>query len=430
MSILVGIANFLKDYIFNQPAFFIGLVALVGLLLQRKSFSDTVQGTTKTIVGVLIITTAAGQIAGQLLSLAPIVQSAFGLPAFSFGNAIGTSNFIAEYGSEITLIMAFGFLLNLLLARFTKFKYIYLTGHLMFWMSLVWVAVLIEGFGTGISSIAIVASGSVMMGLYWTLQPALTQKYMSKVTGSNDLALGHTSATAAFLGGWIGGKVGNPKDSTENMKISENLRFFTDITVATSLVMALVYVVASLFAGAEVVGQYSGATNYVYWGVLEGVKFGAFVTILLLGVRMMIAEIVPAFRGIAQKVVPNAIPALDCPIVYSYAPTAVMIGFLSCFATVIVLSIVCGLTGIGVLIPPMIPIFFPGATAGVFGNATGGRRGAIAAGIVCGLLIGIGEVAMLRIMTTSVPDLFSWATDPDFAVFGSLWRGILSLFGF
>jgi PTS system ascorbate-specific IIC component len=428
MSVLVSITSFLRDYIFNQPAFFIGLVALLGLVLQRKRFSDVVTGTFKTVVGVLIITTAAGQIAGQLLSLAPVIQNAFGLEAFIFEEAMGTDNFIQEYGSLITLVMAFGFLVNLLLARLTRFKYIYLTGHLMFWMSLVWVAVLVETFGRDISATAIVVSGAAVMGLYWTLQPALTQKYMERVTGSDELALGHTTGVAAFLAGWVGERVGKPEDSTENMRLSENLRFFQDITVTVSLVMASVYVLASLFAGSEVVSQFSGGQHYIYWGILEGIKFGAFVTILLLGVRMMIAEIVPAFRGIAQKVVPNAKPALDCPVVFAYAPTAVIVGFLSTFITVIALTVFFGLSGIGVLIPPMIPIFFPGATAGVFGNATGGRRGAIAAGIVTGLIIGIGEVAMIKLMNTTVPDLFAWATDPDWAIFGGLWRLILSLF--
>lgn len=76
----------------------------------------------------------------------------------------------------------------------------------------------------------------------------------------------------------------------------------------------------------------------------------------------------------------------------------------------------------------MIPIFFPGATAGVFGNATGGRRGAILAGVITGLIIGLGEVAMVRVMGTTVPDVFAWATDPDWAVFAGFWRAVLLLF--
>nr|WP_236681367.1 MULTISPECIES: PTS transporter subunit IIC [Spiroplasma] len=39
----------------------------------------------------------------------------------------------------------------------------------------------------------------------------------------------------------------------------------------------------------------------------------------------------PSFKGISDKVVPNAKPALDCPTVFLYVPNAVLIGFISSF---------------------------------------------------------------------------------------------------
>lgn len=46
---------------------------------------------------------------------------------------------------------------------------------------------------------------------------------------------------------------------------------------------------------------------------------------------MVIAEIVPAFKGIADKLVKDAKPALDCPTVFPFAPNAVIVGFLASF---------------------------------------------------------------------------------------------------
>ena len=40
------------------PTFMLGIVALVGLLLQRKTFSQTLVGTIKTMAGVIILFTA------------------------------------------------------------------------------------------------------------------------------------------------------------------------------------------------------------------------------------------------------------------------------------------------------------------------------------------------------------------------------------
>lgn len=87
-----------------------------------------------------------------------------------------------------------------------------------------------------------------------------------------------------------------------------------------------------LFAGADVVKELSGGKNWFMFSIMQSITFAAGVYIILQGVRMVIAEIVPAFKGISDKLVPNARPALDCPVVFPYAPNAVLVGFLSSFA--------------------------------------------------------------------------------------------------
>jgi len=109
--------------------------------------------------------------------------------------------------------------------------------------------------------------------------------------------------------------------------------------------------------------------------------------VVLQGVRMVLGEIVPAFQGIAKKLVPNSKPALDVPIIFPYAPNAVLIGFFVSFivGTISMLAMV-GLNTT-VIIPGVVGHFFCGAAAGVFGNSTGGRRGAILGAAFNGLLI-------------------------------------------
>ena len=100
---------------------------------------------------------------------------------------------------------------------------------------------------------------------------------------------------------------------------------------------------------------------------------------------------------------PNAKPAIDCPVVYPYAPNAVLIGFLSSFAGGIVGMAVLLLAdksfpGLPIILPGVVPHFFCGATAGVFGNATGGLRGCIAGAFAQGLLITFLPVFLMPVL--------------------------------
>ena len=137
----------------------------------------------------------------------------------------------------------------------------------------------------------------------------------------------------------------------------------------------------------------TGAFTFIF---THAIYFGVGITVMLQGVRMLISEIVPAFKGIADKVVPDAIPALDVPVIFPYAPNALVIGFIVAMITSICTILVTGSMGIfpTVVIPLISTCFFEIRCASIVGNATGGVRGAIigaaVSGIIAVFLVGFG----------------------------------------
>lgn len=150
--------------------------------------------------------------------------------------------------------------------------------------------------------------------------------------------------------------------------------------------------------------------------------------IILTGVRLILAEIVPAFKGISEKLVPHSKPALDCPIVFPYAQNAVLIGFFVSFLTGVLGMFVMFLIGGVVILPGVVPHFFLGATSGVFGNARGGIKGAVAGSALNGLLITFLHLLFLPFLG----DLGLASTtfsDTDFLVVGIVFGNIVKYLG-
>jgi PTS system ascorbate-specific IIC component len=187
--------------------------------------------------------------------------------------------------------------------------------------------------------------------------------------------------------------------STEDVSFPKGIAFLRDSTVAIALTMMAVYIVVALFAGPTWVGErYPDGGNYIVYAITLAGTFAAGVFIILQGVRVILNEIVPAFKGISERLVPNAIPALDCPIVYPMAPNAVLIGFLSSFAGGLLSIPIMVLTGLPVVVPGVVPHFFCGATAGVFGNSRGGLKGALIGSFVQGIAISFLPLALMPVL--------------------------------
>ncbi|WP_392367546.1 PTS transporter subunit IIC, partial [Streptococcus suis] len=107
-----------------------------------------------------------------------------------------------KYGTATSLIMLLGMVFNIAIARFTRFKYIFLTGHHTLYMACM-IAVIMSV--AGFTSVGLIVMGGLALGLIMTLSPAFVQKYMIQLTGNDHVALGHFSALGYWLSGVVGG---------------------------------------------------------------------------------------------------------------------------------------------------------------------------------------------------------------------------------
>jgi len=414
----------MKD-VLGTPAILVGLFSLFGLLLQKKPISDVISGTLKTIMGFIILIAGANLIAATLTIFSQLFEHSFNIQGVVPNTDAMAALAQKSYGTETAMIMVFGMLVNILLARITPLKYIFLTGHHTLYMSAMLAVILSVG---GIHGVWLVVIGSLILGTMMVVCPAILQPFTRKITNSDDLALGHFGSTGYLLSALVGKVVGKGSPSIEELKVPKTLNFLRDSSVAISLTMMILFIALVMVAGKEFTeSQVSGGQNYIVFAIIQSITFAAGVYIILAGVRMVIAEIVPAFKGIADKLVPNAKPALDCPTVFPFAPNAVIIGFLSSFSAGLISMFLCPLFGLSVIVPGLVPHFFCGATAGVYGNITGGRRGAIIGAFVQGLLISFLPAILLPLMG----DLgFASTTfgDADFGIVGIVLGNIISLF--
>ncbi|HAH0342208.1 TPA: PTS ascorbate transporter subunit IIC [Escherichia coli] len=408
--------RFLMSDVLSEPAVLVGLIALIGLIAQKKPVTECIKGTVKTIMGFVILGAGAGLVVSSLSDFANIFQYAFGIQGVVPNNEAIVSVAQKSFGKEMAMIMFFAMVINIMIARFTPWKFIFLTGHHTLFMSMMVAVILATAGMTGITLIAV---GSLVVGVAMVFFPAIAHPYMKKVTGSDDVAIGHFSTLSYVLAGFIGSKFGNKEHSTEDMNVPKSLLFLRDTPVAISFTMSIIFLVTCLFAGPDAVKELSGGKNWFMFSIMQSITFAAGVYIILQGVRMVIAEIVPAFKGISDKLVPNARPALDCPVVFPYAPNAVLVGFLSSFAAGLIGMFTLYLLNMIVIIPGVVPHFFVGAAAGVFGNATGGRRGAILGAFAQGLLITFLPVFLLPVLG-NIGFANTTFSDADFGALGIL----------
>lgn len=355
--------------ILRNPPVLLGLIAMLGLVLQKKNISDIIKGSLTAAFGMVILTTGTNMLISSIAPINTAVQSSLGV---QISEGLSDVTFTAEYGATVGLVMFLGLIIHLMIARFTPIKTIFLTGHMLWWLPFVIVAGLLEA---NIQGIMLIICGATLSALYWSLMPWIMKKFVWEATGDDSFLIGHPTGILSLIAGYIARIVGNKEKSTEDINLPHSLSFFREISITGALVMLIMNFLVGLFIPTLIPEN----NNIISFSIQSSLQFAAGLLVMLYGVRLLINQIMPAFQGIAERMVPGAKPAFDVPILFNYRPNAVLIGFIISMITSTFLILVVNTTQLFgmLLVPLVITSFFECGGAAVIAEGQGGLRGAI-----------------------------------------------------
>lgn len=383
------VLNFIATQIFGQPSVLFGLIVFVGLLVQRKSFNEVLMGTVKAIVGFFVLNEGCTLLQNAINPVVSWIQAMIGVRGVQPQEFAVMGVVMKDYAGEVGLAVVIGFILNIVLARISKYKNIAITGHLMLhWAA--WIVGMVAA--TSLPTWAVIGLSGLICGLQYWISPSIIGFFMKKSGKMTDeyTVYCHEVTGIAFAS-LFGKLIGNPDKSCNDLKVEGKMEWLRDNTVSMAILSAIIWIIIGLLAGPSVVAE---TANGQFWGiylVLLAMQFAGGLTILLMGVRMLIAELVPAFEGIAEKFVPGALPGLDYPTVFGFSQNAVFIGFIfnllgGIFATLLLVVLKAPI----VVLPAVWINFWQGGIMGVFADVYGGRRAVIITTLIAGFISALG----------------------------------------
>ncbi|KIF54353.1 PTS sugar transporter subunit IIC [Vibrio owensii] len=389
--------EFIVKDLLGQASILIAFIAMLGLILQKKPTGAIAKGTFNTMLGFLVMMAGINIIVETLTFLNDIFTHGFGMTGYITDVAAiaGVAN--KQLGSEVALTLIVIFATNILIARFTPWKYIFLTGQALLWMSTIGTVI---GYKAGLTGLPLILTGGIFGGIMAVSMPAIAQPVVRKITGNDEIALGHFCTIGYLVQAAVAKVVGKDSKSTEDIELPKGFSFLNDTYMSMAVIMIPMYLIPAIAAGSDYITQYASGMNYLMYAFIQAITFVAGVYVLYAGVRLLLQELVPAFQGIAMRLVPNAKPALDCPVLFPYAPNAVIIGFLATTVGSVIGMLVFPMFGMAMILPGLLTNFFAGGTAGIFGNAIGGRRGAMIGGVVHGLFITFLPAILIPLLET------------------------------
>ena len=409
MDILMRAWSYFATNILQQPAWMIGLIVLIGYILLKKPWYDVLGGTLKAVIGYMILAVGSSGLVNNFRPVLVGLGERFNLDAMVidpyFGQNAVTAGVEEVFGkpfSQVMILLLLAFVINILLVRFrkiTKLRSLFTTGHVQvqqastaYWLILF----ALPGLLTNNTALLIVMA--VVLGLYWAVGSNLTIKPTQELTDGAGFCLGHQQIMGVALFSWIAGKwhdhdIKKGKKASkkiEDIELPGFMSIYNENMVCTALLMTLFFGIILLLLGRDYLteaGFLAEGASFLFYILTTCLNFAVYLAILQLGVRTFVTELTNSFQGIANKLLPGSIPAVDCAVSYGFgSPNAVPIGFLAgAVGQFLAIGALILLKSPVLVIAGFVPVFFDNATIAVYANNRGGMKAAIVLPFISGL---------------------------------------------
>lgn len=442
METLNSLFSFLTNNILTRAELFVGIIVLLGYILQKKKWYETIGGFFKAVVGYLILMVGANGLVTTFRPIltglnekfqlnAVVIDPYFGLNAANEAlESIGSS---AAWAMTSLLIAFIWNIILLIFRKWTKLRTLLLTGHIMVQQAttVTWIVFLFIPYARNIWGAILVG---MLVGTYQAVSSNLTvEPCMNLTDGKAKIAIGHQQMFAVWVADKTAHLFGKKEDSVENMKLPGFLKIFNDSLVATCILMVIFFGAIMALLGEDFLRQIDSSfdpdTAFPIYVLIQSLYFTVYLQVLNMGVKLFVGELTQSFKGISDKLLPGAIPAVDCAVAFGYAPgNTVTIGFL------------CGMIGeviaiLGLLVfhSPVIiimgftTVFFDNATIALFANKRGGVKAAMIIPFICGVIQVLGG-AVAASLTELVP-YGGWHGTTDFSTVWVAISAFLKAFG-